>query len=172
MGIGSAVANKLLFRVEGPTPAALDDVLLEAKELNTLAGLACLEMPAGPEALRVIRGSEQMGRLSHDILAVAPTMEKDRTREWWIRSWEPSYREVQLGDLRSVRDLTAIVHDSGAQLGAGCLRGAGTPADTSRRREEERAAVTRLEVDIRQGTRALVAELIAGWEAFRDSPVE
>ena len=41
--------------------------------------------------------------------------------DWWIRSWDPSYQEVRLDDLRSVKDLAAIAYDAGIQLGAGGL---------------------------------------------------
>ena len=41
--------------------------------------------------------------------------------DWWIRSWEPSYREIGLDDFGSVEELATIVYDSGAQLGAGSV---------------------------------------------------
>jgi hypothetical protein len=167
MGTGSAVSDKLLMRVEGPSPDPADDVLLEAKQLSTLGGVGCLELPSGPEVLRVITGSAQLGRIAHDVLAVAPNMEKDGTSEWWIRSWEPSYGEVRLGDLRSVRELAAIVYDSGVQLGSGCLKHSPMPAPL---RENERAAVDRLEPRLRKGTNTLVNDLLEGWQAFRRAP--
>ena len=170
MGTGSAVNAKLLMRVEGPSADPGDDVLIEAKQLSTLAGVACLEMPAGPEALRVIKGTEQMGRIAHDILGVAPNMEPDGgASEWWIRSWEPSYGEVRLSDVRSVRELGAIVHDAGVQLGAGCLPLSAMPTEASVRKKE-RAAVGRLEPRLRAGTNTLVRELLEGWQAFRRAP--
>jgi uncharacterized protein (DUF2252 family) len=166
MGTGSAVNNKVLIRVEGPSADPDDDVFLEAKQLSTLAGIACLQVPPGPEAMRVINGTAQMGRISHDILGMAPTMEGDPTSEWWIRSWEPSYAEIRLSDLSSVRDLTAIVYDSGVQLGAGCLEFRGLPAEASLRKKEQKA-VGRLESRLRKGTMMLVGELLAGWQEFR-----
>jgi hypothetical protein len=168
MGVGSAVSNKILMRVEGPSPDPDDDVLLEAKQLRTLAGISCLEVPAAPEAMRVIRGEEHMGRISHDILGVAPTMEDDPTSEWWIRSWEPSYGEIRVADLQSVEDLSAIVHDAGAQLGAGCIRlgPERNPAELALRRREL-AAVGRIESRLRKVAKRLVGELLAGWREFR-----
>lgn len=45
-----------------------------------------------------------------------------RLQDWWIRSVDPSYRQVRLTDLQSVGDLAAVSYDSGVQLGAGRLQ--------------------------------------------------
>ena len=45
-----------------------------------------------------------------------------RLQDWWIRSLDPSYRQVRLMDLQSVGDLAAISYDAGVQLGAGRLQ--------------------------------------------------
>ena len=129
VGVGSAVNRKVLIRVEGPTFAPDDHVLLEVKEVTNLDGVRCLEGPTTPPAVRVIDGTRQLGRLKHDILAVGPTMlipaAVDRAEhwlEWWVSSWEPSYHEVRLSDLRSVKDLTDIAFDAGVQCRQARLR--------------------------------------------------
>ena len=111
---------------------------LEAKEVVNLEGVRCLESPTNPLAVRVIDGARQLGRLKHDILAVGPTLlipgAPDRAEhwlDWWISSWEPSYREVRLSNLRSARDLGDIAFDSGVQLGAGKLVSVRRPALTT-----------------------------------------
>jgi hypothetical protein len=163
IGIGSAAARKVLIRVQGPTPDAGDDELLEAKEVANLDGIPCLEDSPRPPALRIVDGTLQLGRLKHDILAVGPTLlipaASDRGEhwlEWWVTSWEPSYRELRIADLRSVEDLAAIAFDSGVQLAAG-----------SRPDEAERAqalaALGRLEPQLRTTASAIVEELLAGW---------
>jgi hypothetical protein len=163
MGIGSALARKVLIRVQGPSAAADDDVLLEAKEVSNLDGLQCLEGPTLPRALRVIDGTRQLGRLKHDVLAVGPTMQipaaADRAEhwlEWWVTSWEPSYREVRLADLRSVKDLAAIAYDSGVQLGAGEQRDVSV-------RNQALSSLVKLEGRLRTETSRIVEELLAGW---------
>jgi uncharacterized protein (DUF2252 family) len=161
VGVGSAINRKVLIRVEGPTLDPDDDVLLEAKEVTVLDGIGCLEAPATSPAVRVIDGTRQLGRLKHDLLAVGPTLlipaVADRAEhwlEWWVSSWEPSYHEVRLSDLRSVEDLADIAFDAGVQLGAGKLASVRGPALSSN---------IKLESRLRKETAILIEELLAGW---------
>lgn len=164
VGVGSAAARKVLFRVQGPTTALEDDVLIEAKEVVNLDGVGCLEDSATRRAARVIDGTRQLGRLKHDILAVRPSLltpaadRMDNWLDWWVLSWEPSYREVHLSDLRSVKDLADIAFDSGVQLGAGKLMSV---------REQALSSVTKLESRFRKQTSVIVEELLAGWRELR-----
>jgi hypothetical protein len=162
IGVGSAATRKALIRVQGPTGARGDDVLIEIKEVANLGGLSCLEQSATPQAVRVIDGTRQIGRLKYDILAVGPTMlipaaagRAEPWLDWSVASWEPSYREVRTSDLRSVRDLSDISFDSGLQLGANK-----TPAV----REQALASVMKYEPRLRKETSAIVEELLAGWK--------
>ena len=162
LGVGSALTRKFLIRVQGPTANPDDDELLEAKEVANLDGISCLEKAPSPQALRVINGTRQLGRLKHDILAVGPRLllpaAADRPEhwlEWWISSWEPSYREVHVSDLRSVRDLSAIAYDAGVQLGSGEAKDAAAA--------QALASLGRLEGRMRKEAGALVEELLAGW---------
>jgi hypothetical protein len=162
IGVGSAAISKVLIRVQGPTIAREDDVLIEAKEVANLDGLGCLEKPTTPQAVRVIDGARQIGRLKHDLLATGPTVlipaaagRAQHWLDWWVASWEPSYREIHLSDLRSVTDLADIAFDSGVQLGANKL----VPA-----RGQALASIVKYETRVRRETSALVEELLAGWQ--------
>ena len=162
-GVGSALARRVLIRVQGRTADPADDELFEAKEVSNLDGLRCLDEPSLPSAVRVIDGTRQLGRLKHDILAVGPTLliapAADRTQhylEWWVSRWEPTYREVRVGDLRSVADLADISFDAGVQLGAGQ-----PPDDAVRARAL--ASFAKLESRYRKETSALVEEMLTGW---------
>jgi hypothetical protein len=161
IGVGSAGTRKVLIRVQGPTADPDDDQLIEAKEVANLDGVSCLEPPNAPEAVRVIDGTRQLGRLKHDILAVGPALlvpaAADRAEHWWISSWEASYREVRLSDLQSVEDLGDIAFDSGVQLGAGKQVAI---------RREALSSVVILEQRIRKETSTIVEELLAGWREF------
>ena len=91
--------------------------------------MRCLKTSAVQPTLRVIDGSKQLGRLKYNILAAGPELvvpevmaRGERLQDWWIRSLDPSYRQVRLTDLRSVGDLAAISYDAGVQLGAGRLQ--------------------------------------------------
>jgi hypothetical protein len=159
IGIGSTGTRKVLIRVQGATADPADDLLIEAKEVVNLNGVGCLE-PTPQQAVRVIDGTRQLARLKHDILAVGPTMQlaaADRAEywlDWWVSSWEPSYREVRLSDLRSVGDLADIVFDSGVQLGAG---------KTDSVRPQALSSVVSLDGRLRRETSAIVEELLEGW---------
>jgi len=161
IGVGSATARKVLIRLQGPTTDPGDDVLVEAKEVANLEGLACLERPTTLLAARVIDGARQIGRLKHDILAMGPTQSltaaADRAQywlDWWVSSWEPSYREIRVSDLRSVEDLADIAYDAGAQLGVNKLAAV---------RKQTLSSSLALESRIRKETATIVEELLAGW---------
>jgi uncharacterized protein (DUF2252 family) len=165
IGVGSATARKVLIRVKGPSADPDDDELIEAKEVANLDGLACLEDSTAAQAVRVIDGTRQLGRLKHDILAIGPTLliptVTDRAEhwlDWWVSSWQPSYREVRLADLRSVKDLGDIAFDAGVQLGAGKVVSV---------RKQALASVTTLEQRLRKETSTLVEELLAGWRELQ-----
>ena len=173
IGVGSAVTRKILIRVQGPSPDPDDDELLEVKEITSLKGLRCLEDPPPRPAMRVIAGTTQLGRLKHNILAVGPEPASQdpaggaaSLRDWWVRSWEPSYREVHLADFRSVDDLAAVVYDSGVQLGAGRFQSELTSLDVPARRQVA-ASLARLDGRIRKETSMLVEDVLAGWRELR-----
>jgi hypothetical protein len=166
IGVGSAAAWKVLIRVQGASTDPADDLLIEAKEVANLDGLACLEDSTTAQAIRVIDGGLQLGRLKHDIFAVGPTMliptVTDRAEhwlDWWVTSWEPSYREVRLVDLRSVEDLGDIAFDAGVQLGAGKVVSV---------KKQALASVATLERRLRKETSTLVEELLAGWRELQE----
>ena len=173
MGVGGALADKILIRVQGPSAKPDDDELVEAKQVQHLGGLPCLEPPpTNQPALRVIAGVRQVGRLKHNILAAGPDLvipevevQGQQLRNWWIRSWDWSYRELRVDDLRSVQELEEIVYDAGVQLGGGALRElAGPEAYSGQQRVQETLA--RLERRIRDETSRLVEELLLGWKAL------
>ena len=165
LGVGSAAIRKVLIRVQGPTAAPEDDEVLEVKEVTNLEGVGCVEGRATPPGVRIIDGSRQLGRLKHEILAVGPTLliaatagRGEHWLDWLISSWEPSYRELRIVDLRSATDLADIAFDAGVQLGAGKLVSV---------RPQALASVVRLEGRLRHETSTIVEELLAGWRELR-----
>lgn len=172
MGIGSAIVRKVLVRVRGPSDDPGDDDVIEAKALRALKGLDCLEPLKSRPAFRIIVGSHQLGRLKHNILAAGPeeeipemAIEGQHLRNWWVRSWEPSYREITLDDLRSVDDLSALIYDSGVQLGSGSIHTTTGSAEPGLQ-GESLAAISALEPRLRQETERLVKEMLLGWREF------
>jgi Uncharacterized protein conserved in bacteria (DUF2252) len=173
LGVGSASSRKILIRVRGASSDPADDVLLEAKAVRALDGLNCLEVPQEQPTFRIVAGSHQLGRLKHDILAAGPevavpemTIEGEHLRNWWIHSWEPSYREIAIDDFRTVDELLDIVYDSGLQLGAGSVQRFNGSVDSSVRRESL-ASFDALEPRLRQVADTLVEEALRGWHRFR-----
>jgi len=168
MGVGSAETRKVLIRVEGPSNDPADDVLLEAKVI-TSGRPSCLEEPKTRPTLRIVQGSEQVGRLKPDILVAGPELAIPEMtilgvplHNWWIRSWDPTYFEISRDDLRSVEDLSDIVYGSGVQLGAGTVHGA-VAADDATLRARVLASLDRLEPRLRRAAETIVQELLRGW---------
>jgi hypothetical protein len=170
VGVGSAIRPKILIRVQGASSAREDDELIEMKQVRDLEGLPCLEEQASVQpTLRVILGTTQLGRLKHHVLVAGPELvvpelvaRGGELREWWIKSWDPNYRELRLDDLRSARDLAEIAYDAGIQLGAGSFREVRGSRDRSEL-EHQLKTLGQLEPRIRHGTSRLVDELLAGW---------
>jgi Uncharacterized protein conserved in bacteria (DUF2252) len=168
-GVGSAVSPKIMVRVQGPSDDPTDDELLELKKMEDLLGLHCLKTPTIQPTMRIIDGSKQLGRLKYRILAAGPelvvpevTARGQRMQDWWIRSLDPSYRQVSLTSLQSVGDLAAISYDSGVQLGAGRLQDQ-TVLLSGYDRKRLSAAAAKLEKRYRQEASKLVDDLLRGW---------
>jgi hypothetical protein len=169
MGIGSATAKKVLIRVDGPSLNPEDDVVLEAKAIRALADVRCLETPRSRPTFRVIAGNQQLGRLKHDILVAGPEVpipglsaEGSNLADWWIRSWEPSYREIGLDDLGSVEELATLVYDSGAQLGAGSVHQPGEAVDAALQRQSL-ASLAQFEGRLRREAVNIVEQMLRAW---------
>jgi Uncharacterized protein conserved in bacteria (DUF2252) len=168
-GVGSAVSPKIMIRVRGPSDDPADDELLESKKIGDLGGLHCVKTPTVQPTLRVIDGSKKLGRLKFNILAAGPELvvpevmaRGERLQDWWIRSLDPSYREVSLTDLPSVSNLAAISYDAGVQLGAGRLQDQ-TVLLSAYDRKRLLGATGRLEKRYRQEASKLVDDLLRGW---------
>ena len=174
-GVGSAVSPKVMVRVQGSTDDPADDELLESKKIGDLDGLHCLKTPASQLTLRIIDGNKQLGRLKYNILAAGPELavpevmaRGERLQDWWIRSLDPSYRQVRLTDLRSIGDLAAIGYDAGVQLGAGRLQDR-TVLLSAYDRKRLLGATGRLEKRYRQEASKLVEDLLRGWRELGGS---
>lgn len=158
IGVGSALTPKLLMRLEGPTPDDLDDVILEAKQMEDISGVSCLTIPPGGEPLRVVYGATRVGRLDYEILAYVPWSELKADASgtnWFARSWHPSFVEVTIADLETPEELAELALDAGIQLGEGHVRGLDQQID-----EQIRRAQLQVVDELGGDVRALARELL------------
>jgi Uncharacterized protein conserved in bacteria (DUF2252) len=167
LGVGSALTPRALLRLEGASSSDDDDIVVEAKRAGDLTGVPCLAV-VPPGAVRVVTGSQQIGRLRHEIMMVLP---RDPARgadaaRWWLRSWDPSYREVNIADYVTGDEIVEVAHDMGAQLGRGHIGdpGGGVQMET---RDAERRRLDQIESRVRQAVAEQTAELIEAWQRFR-----
>ena len=167
LGVGSALTRKVLVRVQGPSAAPIDDVILEAKEVVPLGNEPCLDVPRNAEVFRIVEGVRQIGRIDHRLLVALPRV-PDRgigATGWWVRTWDRTYRELEIADLGSAEDLAEVARDAGAQLGATNLTDA-PPSIAEQKRVIEREAITRLEPEMREVAHELTLALLAAWQRF------
>jgi hypothetical protein len=159
IGIGSALAAKYLVRVEGPGPKDDDDVILEVKEVQDVAGVACLRSTPGPSRIMV-----GQARIAYQPFHL-PGVLRVGGRTFWIHAWPLNYAELDIAHgPSSPQELEEIVYDAGVQLG----RGHPNESLQSETDHLRGMLLKRLSEDRLQ---AMVSELaddtIAAWERFR-----
>lgn len=162
IGIGSAADEKYLFRVEGPSAAPEDDVILEVKEVRKLPALGCIRSEPGPTRILV-----SQARIAYQPFQYAGALNLDG-RYFWFFAWSDNYAELDIHrSLESVTELGEVAYDVGVQLGRG------HPAEASSK-QAERLRKSLLETFPGSGLYALTAELAdaveAAWGRFRAEP--
>ena len=131
-GVGSALDERFLIRVEGPTPAQDDDVVLEAKELRDLSSVPCVQASALGGRFRTIVGHARLSGNDDPFLAVIPRGPEETPDDppFWVQSWRPDYRELDAAhDIISAGELGELAYQVGLQLGRGHIRQIATPFD-------------------------------------------
>ena len=160
IGIGSALDRKFLARIEGPTKADDDDVLLEAKEVRDISMIGCVNAPPGAD--RVLAGHSRIAnqpfRFAGFLRAEGVTL--------WVHAWPDDYVEVAIGSFESPRELVELSLDAGAQLGRGAPRALPGGVDGSLRKGI-RAALDRNEGRIRKEIRTFTTATVDAWQRFR-----
>ncbi|HKE18853.1 MAG TPA: DUF2252 family protein [Kofleriaceae bacterium] len=162
-GVGSALDEKYVIRVQGRTPAPGDDVLLEAKELRRLDGIECLDTSRRADPFRILVVESRIAYTPHRYIGYA----RWRDKTFWIHAWDDHYSELDIADTpRTADDLREVAFDAGVQLGRGHPYQIADPLERQLRAEllEDLA---RLEPDVRAAIRDLSREVVASWEHFR-----
>ncbi len=161
IGIGSALAAKYLLRVEGPTEAADDDVMIEAKEIQDREGLACIEISPGPS--RIFAGE---ARLAYQPFRF-PGVLHVGNKTFWVHAWTDHYQELDIQRmLRSPHELREVAFDVGVQLGRG----------HPKRWDDEDATRLRMEIlrslpdaKIKKEIVDLTEETVRAWSRFKSA---
>jgi hypothetical protein len=159
IGIGSAADEKYLFRIEGPSPAAHDDVILEIKEVRPLPDLGCLRAELGPTRILVAQAT-----LAYEPFSYVGALSLEG-RHVWFHAWPDNYAELSIARLDSARELGEVAFDAGIQLGRGHVRRDRNKVD-KRLREALRKSLA--PIDLGPLSLALADACEEAWRRFRD----
>jgi hypothetical protein len=162
IGLGSALERKMLIRVEGPTAAPLDDVILEARSYSLPEYRGCVWRPTGG-SLHVFMLTALLAHRLPEVFGILP--QPDGQPEIWIQSWDRGYREVSLSDVRGQADLNALATDAGTQLAGHFWTTFPEPLRGHQRFTQLRA-FEMTERRARELSRELAAEVVAEWRRF------
>lgn len=163
LGIGSALDEKYLIRVEGPTDDPADDVILELKEVRDLSGIPCIESAARADPFRVLVGQARIAYVPYDHIGY---LHLDG-RTFWVHSWVMNYRELDVSEQAyEPADLAEVAFDVGVQLGRGHPNQIATPMDAELR--GELAVIIRaLRPRLTREVAALRRLVVDAWMRFR-----
>ncbi len=162
MGIGSAHEKKFLARVEGPSPAPDDDVILETKQVVGRAMGSCVHGGEWGDALRVIVGQARLSPAPQRFLGHVELEGKT----FYVHAWRVHYTELGARDVRSGDELAELAYDVGLQLGRGHPKQIADPHEEELRRALL-AYVDKNDRAIHEGARSLAEDTRRAWLAFR-----
>ncbi|MDF3071115.1 MAG: hypothetical protein K0R38_6716 [Polyangiaceae bacterium] len=169
-GVGSALDQRFLIRIEGPTRALEDDVVLEAKELRELRSVPCVQASLLGGRFRTIVGSARLGGNDDPFLAVVPRGPEEAPDDppFWVQSWQADYRELDVAhDLTSADELAELAYQVGLQLGRGHIQKLATPFDYQLRRAV-RDMLRDYGPRIRATVDSMTERTLASFQQFRD----
>lgn len=169
IGIGSALDEKYLFEVEGPTKAHKDNVILEMKEVHDLHEISCILLSeANPERPIVMQA-----RLAYQPYRYAGFVMFDlrkgdeRDKMFWVHEWADHYHELSIRtSFQTAADLHGIAYDAGVQLGLGHPKSI-AESYSNHLRGRLLITVTELEERIHRAISNLTQQTIAAWKQFR-----
>jgi hypothetical protein len=168
LGIGSALDQKYLLRIEGSSAVPEDDLILEAKQIRELNEIDCIRV-SGSSPDRIMKGQSRLSyqpqRYAGSFLMQAITGGTGTTA-FWVFAWDDHYYELDINEsFHSLEDLLGIVYDVGVQLGLGHPKKMGNPRDASLRKTLLHAT-KQYEADLEEMIRELTFETVLAWQAF------
>lgn len=165
MGIGSALDIKYLVRVQGPTPAPEDDVVLEVKEVRNLRGISCISNQERIDPFRILVGQSRIAYEPYKLLGYL----RHHGRVFWIHSWVDNYREVKIGkSFQTAAELSEVVYDVGVQLGRGHPAKIAAPHGLQLRMAQLQMLDEHTD-DILRASEMMAADTISAWQRFKEA---
>ena len=170
LGIGSALSEKYLVRAEGATKDPGDDLILEAKAVDDLKGIGCVQRPrveVGRIAIAQARLAFEPSRFVGAVI-MHPKLGFKQRKKFLVFAWDDNYTELSIpASFRSPQDLFDVARDVGIQLGRGHPRSIADPYEGPLRRALLQE-VSGLEADILANIADMTNWTIAAWERVRD----
>lgn len=162
MGIGSALEDKYLLRVEGATAREGDDQVLEAKLVPALMDAGCMRSDVGP--LRVLLGMSLIARAAFPYGGLFTHGE----RVFRVYGWTDDYVELNSrSSFREPSDLRQVAYDVGIQLGRAHPKEKRGRAPSREARTRLLAASWAYEGRVRRAIEQLSDLTVEAWRAFR-----
>jgi Uncharacterized protein conserved in bacteria (DUF2252) len=161
-GIGSTHAEKFLVRIEGPTPAPEDDLVMEAKELEPGALGSCMR-GGDLDPTRVIVGQSQLANTPQRFLGAV----KIGGKQFYSHTWLAHYTELSVSDVRSGAELAELAEDVGLQLGRGHARALSDEPRASSLRVELKRTLHLVRPRLAREAVELAAEVTCAWQRYR-----
>jgi len=163
LGVGSALDEKYLFRIEGPTDSPDDDVVLEIKQVRAASGAPCVATTSSLDPNRIAVGR---ARISHQPFRYFAYVRRG-AKVFWVHEWVEHYRELSLRD-RTVKleDLLEVAYDVGAQLGRGHPSQLGSGGGEAIRERQLRFMEAN-QPELQSAANELADATVAAWERFR-----
>lgn len=167
MGIGSALEQKLLIRLAGPTPAPEDDLIVEAREGSPPSELSCVWRPSYGESM-ILVFTAILGRRMPEVHGFVPLF--GSSKRYWVQDWDAGYRALSLEHIPNQAALEELAVDAAHQLGGHLWREfPGKVRAYALHAQREAFGLTRPRIETL--ARAYAAESIDAWRRFRaDAP--
>ena len=168
IGIGSALDEKYLVEVEGPTKASEDELILEVKEVVDLHGISCVLLRK-PTPMRPIVMQARLAYkpyLYTGLIIIPRSKGSGKEKKFWVHEWYDNYHELSIRTFfQAHTDLSEIAADVGVQFGLGHSRNI-SDSDSSAIRSTMVSILARLQDEIEKTISDLTRQTVTAWEQF------
>ncbi len=164
MGIGSALDEKYIVRVAGPSKDPLDDIILEVKEVRDLSGIDCVTGNGPADPFRILVGQSRIAYTPYGYLGYL----RMNGKVFWVHSWVDNYQELSIKDMSAVTPAQRgeVVYDASVQLGRGHTHQIAAPLGPQLR-QAQLTLMKRHESTIQGLIVQMVTETETAWMQFK-----